>query len=130
MINDVATRAWNQRVGGLVGQCDRGGAAPARLLRDLHEILATGPARICSPIRPDISRSSLQLLLDAGAYESAALRLLGNCGYMLSRGGEGPFIASVVIPAVGRECSFSGASAEIALCGALALSLQEGLAAG
>jgi hypothetical protein len=128
MMNQVVARAWNQRVGGLVGQCDRGSAAPAQLLRDLHEILATGPARICTPIRPDISRSSLQLLLDAGAYESAALRLLANCGYMLSRGGEGPFIASVVIPAAGRDCSFSGHSAEVALCGALALSLQECLA--
>lgn len=129
MINEVAAEAWSQRVDELIGQCDRDSAAPAQLLRNVHEILATGPARICAPIRPDISRSSLQLLLDAGAFESAALRLVGNCGYMLSGGGgESRYIASVVVPAAGRDCSFSGRSAELALCGALALSLQECLA--
>ena len=85
-------------------------------------------ARNRFPIRPDISRGSLEALLDAEAFESAALRLVSNCGYMLSRGGDGLFIASVVIPAAGRDYSFSGPSAELALCGALAVSLQECLA--
>jgi hypothetical protein len=128
MMNDVEADGWAHKVGGLVEQCDCDGAAPAELLRGLHAVLATGPARICVPIRPDISPSSLQLLLDAGAFESAALRLLGNCGYLLSRGGEGLYIASVVVPAAGRDYSYSGRSAEAALCGALAVSLQECLA--
>jgi hypothetical protein len=128
MMNDVEAEGWEQKVGGLVGQCDGEGSAPGELLRGLHEVLATGPARICLAIRPDISSSSLQLLLDAGAFESAALRLLGNCGYLLSRGGEGLYIASVVVPAAGRDYSFSGRSPELALCGALAVSLQECLA--
>jgi len=126
-MNGVQTDDWAQRVDELVGQCDRNGGAP-ELLRGLHEILVTGPAHICSAIQPEITRSSLQALLDAGAFESAALRLLRNCGYMLSGGGEGMFIASVVVPLAGRDYSYSAPSEELALCGALALSLQECLA--
>jgi hypothetical protein len=128
MMNDLDVGAWGQQVDAIVGECDRTAAASGDLLRQVHEILGTGPARICFPIRPDISRGSLEALLDAGAFESAALRLVSNCGYMLSRGGDGLFIASVVIPAAGRDYSFSGPSAELALCGALAVSLQECLA--
>ena len=128
MMNEVEADGWADKVGGLAGKCEREGAAPAELLREMHAVLTAGPARICSAIRPDISPSSLQLLLDAGAYESAALRLLHNCGYLLSRGGEGLFIASVVVPAAGRDYSHSGRSAEVALCGALAVALQECLA--
>jgi len=128
MMNDLDVGAWGQQVEEIVGQCDCTAAASAELLRKVHEILATGPARICFPIRPDFARNSLEALLDAEAFESAALRLVSNCGYMLSRGGDGLFIASVVIPAAGRDYSFSGPSAEVALCGALAVSLQECLA--
>jgi hypothetical protein len=126
-MNGMELDAWAERVDELVSQCDRDGA-PAGLLCDVHEILVTGPPRICHSIRPEISRGSLQALLDAGAFESAALRLLRNCGFMLSRGGEGLFIASVVVPLAGRDYSYSAPSEELALCGALAVSLQECLA--
>jgi len=128
-MNRVATGEWAERVDDLVGQCDRNAAA-CELLSRLHEILVTGPAHICLAIKPAISRSSLQLLLDAGAFESAALRLLRNCGYMLSRGHEGLVIASVVVPSAGRDCSYSAPSEALALCGALAVALQECLALG
>jgi hypothetical protein len=125
----VELDTWAQRVDGFVSQCDSAGP-PIGLLCDLHDILVIGPPWICHSIRPDISRGTLQALLDAGAFESAALRLLRNCGFMLSRGGEGLFIASVVVPSAGRDYSYSAPSEELALCGALALSLQECLAVG
>lgn len=128
-MREVETDDWARRVDGLVAQCEDGEAAPAELLRDLHEVLRTGPPRICSAIRPEVAPDSFERLLAAGALESAALRLLRNCGYMLSCGGEGLFIASVVVPAAGRDYSYSASSEEIALCGALAISLQESLAA-
>lgn len=128
-MHGVRTDEWAQRVDELVVQCDRN-AGGAELLRGLHELLDSGPAHICMGLKPAISRSSLQSLLDAGAFESAALRLLRNCGYMLSRGSAGMVIASVVLPAAERDYSYSAPSEELALCGALALSLQECLALG
>jgi hypothetical protein len=128
-MNRVETGEWAERLDDLVGQCDRN-AGPSELLSRLHEILASGPADICLAVKPSISRSSLQMLLDAGAFESAALRLLRNCGYMLSRGHEGMVIASVVVPSAGRDYSYSAPSEVPALCGALAVALQECLALG
>jgi hypothetical protein len=123
-MDGVRTDDWAQRLDQLVVQCDRN-AGGAELLAGLHELLDSGPAHICLALRPAISRSSLQSLIDAGAFESAALRLLRNCGYMLSRGGAGMVIASVVLPGAERDYSYSAPSEELALCGALAVSLQE-----
>ena len=121
---------WSDMVEDLLVQCEVHAADPVRLLGDLHWLLETGPAQICGPIRPGISRADLQGLLDSGATESAALRLLGRCTYMLSRGGEGMVIASVLTPHAEQDYSFNAFSEAVALSGALATCLQEHVTAG
>jgi hypothetical protein len=116
---------WSDQVEDLLVRCEARAAEPACLVAELYRLLETGPARICRSIRPGISRSALQTLLDAGASESAALRLLGRCTWMLSRGGEGLVIASVLIPQADCDYSFSAFSEAAALSGALATCLQE-----
>ena len=121
---------WSGKVADLLVQCELHSADPASLLGDLHWLLETGPAQICGPIRPGISRSALLGLLDSGATESAALRLVSRCAYMLSRGGEGVVIASVLTPESDRDYSFNAASEAVALSGALATCLQQHVTAG
>lgn len=121
---------WSDKVDDLLVQCELRSADPARLVEDLHGLLETGPAHICGPVRPEISRSALQDLLDSGATESAALRLLGRCTYMLSRGDQGMVIASVLTPHSQRDYSYNAFSEAVALSGALATCLQEHVTAG
>ena len=116
---------WADRVEDLLVQCEGRAADPARLLEDLYRLLETGPERVCGSLRPEMSRSALQGLLDAGASESAALRLMGRSTYMLSRGGEGMVIASVLTPGGERDYSYNAFSEAVALAGALATCLQE-----
>jgi hypothetical protein len=122
--------AWSETIKQLMFNCELKTSEPADLLVGTYHLLATGPRSICGPIRPKISRSELQQLLDCGAFESAALRLLSRCSYMLSRSSEGLIIASVVIPASERDYSFNAASEVIALCGALMICLQESVTGG
>ena len=116
---------WSDKIEDLLVRCDLHSADPARLVGDLHRLMETGPAAICAAVGPEISRSVLQGLLDSGATESAALRLLSRCTYMLSRGQEGLVIASVLTPHAERDCSYSAFSEAVALSGALATCLQE-----
>jgi len=126
-MDDVETESWSERVEDLAFRCDRNSIAPSELVCEIHGLLASGPAKICADIRPDLPRSALDLLLNAGAIESAALRLVRRCGYFLSGNGEGLFIGTVAVPAAGRELSYSASSEVVALCGALALALIESL---
>lgn len=121
----IGIDVWSGEVKQVLSSCELGTSDPAGILIGTYHLLTTGPNGICGAIRPKISSSELQLLLDWGAFESAALRLLGRCSYMLSRSREGPIIASVVIPSSKRDYSFNAASEVIALCGALMVCLQE-----
>ena len=57
---------------------------------------------------------------------SMQINMLGTeCGYMLSRGANGLHIASVILPNSQEEVSASGASAGIAMVGAIALAIVE-----
>ena len=121
---------WSEKINYLLGSCALNTVDPVDLLIGTYQVLKTGPSGICGSIRQGISHSQLQLLLDSGAFESAALRLLERFGYMLSRSSEGAVIASVVISSSERDYSFNAASEEIALCGALMVCLQESVTDG
>jgi hypothetical protein len=123
----VQIREWSNRVDDLLFQCERTSSLPADLLREAHEILTLGPAKVCGSIRPDLSRSSLQFLLDDGAFESAAIRLVRKCSYMLSGTPNGIIIASVALPNSEHDYSHGGTSEAVALCGALATAIQAAL---
>jgi hypothetical protein len=128
-MDDVETESWSERVEDVAFRCDRNSIAPSELICEMHGLLASGPSHICADIRPELPRSSLDRLLEAGAFDGAALRLVKRCGYFLSGNGEGLFIGTVAVPAAGRELSYSASSEAVALCGALALALIESLSA-
>jgi hypothetical protein len=129
-MDGIAVRNWSFEVERLLDRCLSRSADPADLLRDVLSILTTGPAEICGPIEPRISSAGLERLLDLEAFESAALRIVGRCGFLLSRSGEGHVVASVVLPGSQDDFSFNSFSEAIALCGALVTCLHERFMAG
>ena len=78
------------------------------------------------PALPD--ERALEAMVAAGAYETAALALLGSeTGFMLSRGVKGSSLATVVLSGRDEEMTVEGTTAALALLAALAMAL---LAAG
>lgn len=72
------------------------------------------------------SFDDLAALLDAGAADTAALRLAESAGgFLLSRGDGGSYLATVVLSGSVREISAGGSTAALALVGALASALSE-----
>jgi hypothetical protein len=125
----VEAREWLSGVGQALTLCEHTSAQAAPLLRHVHRLLEQAPGRYADTIRP-IALTSLQDLLDAEAYESATLRLVGRCGYMMSRDSGGHVVASIVLPGSSKDYSFNSFSETQALCGALLLSLQEHVISG
>ena len=121
----IKTDDWADRLGRLLIQCDSLETSPADLVSEIYDLLATGPGNICDALRPEFSRSTLRTWVDAGDCESAALGLLRRCGYMVSGNGHALYIATVVTPTSLSEFSYSSSSEAVAICGALALALQE-----
>ena len=71
-------------------------------------------------------RARVEALIAAGAGECAVLALFGGeAGYLLSRGGSGQHLASVILPGSDEEVTAGGDSLVLALIGALALALSE-----
>ncbi len=70
-------------------------------------------------------------LLEAGGASTVALQLAGDCGgFMLSRGAGHDHLATVVLEGSLRESSAGGATAALALTGALAHALADADPAG
>lgn len=116
------------------------GARWARLLRDLAEecmdcrpedqrallchaaqLLRRGPAgEDCAAL----SLPDFEAMIGVGAFESAAVALLGpESGYLLSRGPNGIHLASVFLPGRDAEVTVEAPTAALAVVAALALSL-------
>lgn len=70
-------------------RCEIGPAHVRDLLQRGAAPLVGWPCLICVPINRVISRPTVQLLLDAGAFESAALQLRVHAPHMLGRNGNG-----------------------------------------
>lgn len=123
MPNQISPRlsGWPERLATLALDCDRSFACDqARLLREMRDLLLVAKHGVLTGA--DQFRSAMQ----AQAYESAALILLGeDCGFMLSRGAGGRYLASVVLPGRQDEYSASGDTAALALVGALALAMRQ-----
>lgn len=121
---------WTEAVEEILHDCEDVGCDHANLLRQVYATLAEGPSHICGAMLPALSRSTLHSLIEAQAFESAAFRLVGRCGYMLSRSGEGSVIASIVLPASESDYSFCARTETAALCGALMTALYEAAGRG
>ncbi len=75
---------------------------------------------------PEVDAERLDAMLDAGAYESAVLVLIGReTAFMLSRGGSGSCLASAVRPDGAEETIAEGATLALALLSAHAAALLE-----
>lgn len=132
-----ALATWRQSLGDLALACAGSFAADeAPRLRELAVLLADAPEGQATALpRPDLAR--LEALLALGASTSAMLELIGseagmgsgrgagNAGYLLSCGGRGQHLASVILPGNAEDITASGDTAALALVGALALALAE-----
>jgi hypothetical protein len=93
------------------------------LLRQGHALLASLPDQrsTLADHLPPMAR--FEALLAAGAYDSAALADARSGSYMLSRGGEGGAMASVLLPGMEEEMTSEAESPALALMSALAAAL-------
>jgi hypothetical protein len=94
------------------------------MLRQGHALLAglPDPHSTLADHLPPLAR--FEALLAAGAHDSAALALVPEAAsYMLSRGGEGGAMASVLLPGMEEEMTSEAESPALALVSALAAAL-------
>lgn len=124
---DLSMREWQRRVAEFALTC-AGSYAPDETarLREFAGLLRTCPDALGAGLAtPDPAR--FEALLSAGAGSTAVLQLFdgAEAGYLLSRGGGGPHLASVVLPGAAEEVSAGGDTVALALVGALALALAE-----
>lgn len=116
---------WQVKIERLVGTLeDPDPAGFPALARELHEVLREAPPRVAAALGEPCSRDRLDRLLDAGATREAAFELIGRAQYMMSRGGEGQVIASVVAEDLFFETTLSARHESTAFAGALAIGLR------
>lgn len=119
-------RTWHRSVAELALACAGSYTAdePARL-RELAVLLATAPAGHARGL-PALSERAFDGAA-AGAGLSVVLGLIEQAegGYLLSCGGGGQHMASVILPGNAEEVTAGGDSAALAMIGALALALAD-----
>ena len=117
---------WHLRLARLTYACaqaDRAGAA--ELLRAARRLLRDPPADWRETIDLNLDEPGFEALLGAGGEDAAALALLqGWAGFMLSHGPGGRYMATVLVEGRADETTVEGASAALALIGAVAAALS------
>ena len=103
------------------------GPMRAEQLRDfLHECVASGPAEqparlaeAAQLLNGGVDRSKFAAMIACGAYESAAMLLLGpDLSFLLSRGANGVCIASAVLADEDEDVTAQAATPALALIAA------------
>ncbi|MEY4721477.1 MAG: hypothetical protein RIQ46_1202 [Pseudomonadota bacterium] len=120
---------WRSHLRALAAECDASAAEEqGERIREGWQLLASAPFKpsdtqpFCLP-----PSDAIEAMIEAEAFESAALSLISpDMGFLLSRGGNGLAIASVVLPGGEEDHTASGASPALALLSALALALLGG----
>ncbi len=88
-------------------------SGPADQARRLREAFAL--------TRATRARDMIEVMIAAGAYESGALAVIGtDATWIVSKGGEGRCLASIVLPGMSEDVSAEGASPALALLAAWA----------
>lgn len=122
-----APNSWFDALGELALDCAGAFADDeAELLRRFHSLINHAPsvAFLDGMAAPD--PVLFETLVSLGAGTSAALSLIGeDSGYMLSRGGDGQYLASVMLPGRYEEATAGADSAALAIVGALAMALHD-----
>lgn len=115
---------WRTHLRALAAECDASAVdEQADRIREAWQLLAAAPQPPAAVPASDV----IEAMLEADAFESAAMSLLSpDMGFLLSRGGNGLAIASVVLPGAEDDHTASGASPALALLSALVLALLGG----
>ena len=92
----------------------------ATMLRQAYALMGNPPAAIGALIAPSLPLAHFEALLGVGAYETAAIALLGTrIGYLVSRGPGGDCLASVVLPGMSEDLCVEAPTEALALLSAL-----------
>jgi len=95
--------------------------------RELNQLLSRAPDISMVHGLRVLGLAPLEAMLRAHAAEAAIMAMFQHgASYMVSRGGDGQSLATVVLPNSHREQSGAGATPALALIGAVALSLAHG----
>ena len=127
IVNESSPNVWKTRMRALQRDCVA--SVPkeqAARIREAARLLGGRGARVagCPPIA--ISSNALEAMLSAGAFESAVLHVMGSeAAFMLSRGGNGSCLATVVQPDGAEEMIAEGATPALALLAAHLAALVE-----
>lgn len=116
---------WLIELSGMVEECDANDRVDAyRLLSRLYTLFAIAPRGWNNFFEPLPDNREFGALLDSGAFESAAIRLLGSkAGYILSRSADGVVLASVWLPPSCREVHAKADSESVALLKAYSMAI-------
>jgi len=110
---------------GLAAAASERGQEPG-LFRSFRRLLEEAPSPdlldgLCVPRARDGDA-----LIQAGAHESAMLAFLGaETGFCLSRGADGDYLASIILPRRSAESTARGASMALACLGAVVIGLAD-----
>lgn len=127
--NLMTPSGWRAHLRAFAAECDASAAEEqGERIREAWLLLAAAPAILHGSLAGNLPPSdAIEAMIEAEAFESAALSLIApDMGFLLSRGGNGLAIASVVLPGGEEDHTSSGASPALALLGALALALLGG----
>ena len=97
------------------------------LLRRARHLLVSAPAKVRELLDSDVEAQVFEKLLDVGAHESAARRLIAidDCGYLLSRSPKGRFMCTVHAASQVPETSFETRCESLAFTGAILRGVYE-----
>ncbi len=122
-----APRSWFDALGEIALACASAFAEDeAELLRRFHGMIDHAPsvAFLDGIAEPD--PVLFETLVSLGAGAGAALSLIGeDAGYMLSRGGDRQYLASIMLPGRYEEATAGADTAALAIVGALAIALHD-----
>ena len=127
-----AHAVWHGRMEDFLYDCAASAAIEeADRIREACRLLAQPPAAIAPQGEQLVARpvpaDAIAAMLEAGAAESAVMALLApEVGYMLSRGGNGVCLASVVLPDGTEEVTAEGSTLALALLAGLVSAVLAG----
>lgn len=116
---------WLIELSEIVEECDKNERLDVSdLLMKLHTLLAIAPRQWSPLFEPLPDHQVFAAMLDSGAFESAAIRLLGSkSGYMLSKSAGGDALASIWIRTNRDETHAIANSEAVALVKAFAMAV-------
>lgn len=121
---------WQARMEDFLYDCAASAASEqADRVREAAHLFARSQADGLGLAVPSPDVAAIEAMVDCGAIESAALALLSpDAGFLLSRGGNGVCLASIVLPDGSEEVTAEGSTMALALLAALVSAVLAGRA--